>query len=202
MKLLMGGESRLLPPPALVQGANTSSRRGGQDFHVTANWRFSLKPHACSKSRKCRFLQGFRARDGVGGRPVVSSLWIRFEPFRVPRRVYHVPWFRRHRSSATRKSPEFPRRNAKTRWDEPAGLFDSSHLAVAVLVEAGGIEQPLKSLEKAMISNGAAHKAAQSAKLPNLQAPFERRLELVIERWPNLSESDRNRIVGIVECAE
>jgi len=108
-------------------------------FSCHCHWRFSLKPRACSKSRKCLFLQGFRARDGVGGRPVVSSLWIRFEPFRVPRGVYHVPWFRRHRSSATRKSPKFPRRNAKTRWGEPAGLFDSSHLAVAVLVEAAGL---------------------------------------------------------------
>jgi len=34
------------------------------------------------------------------------------------------------------QQPEFPRRNAKTRWDEPAGLFASSHLAVAVLVVA------------------------------------------------------------------
>jgi hypothetical protein len=29
-----------------------------------------------------------------------------------------------------------PLRNAKTRWGEPAGLFASSHLAVAVFVEA------------------------------------------------------------------
>lgn len=54
--------------------------------------------------------------------------------------VEHVPWFRRHRSLAIRKSREFPRRNAKTRWGEPAGQFASSHLAVAVLVEAPGIE--------------------------------------------------------------
>ena len=47
-----------------------------------------------------------------------------------------VPWFQRYRNSPTRKSPEFPRRNAKTRWGEPAGHFPSSHLAVVVLVEA------------------------------------------------------------------
>jgi hypothetical protein len=38
------------------------------------------------------------------------------------------------------KSPEFPRKNAKTRWGGPAGQFASSHLAVALLVEAPGIE--------------------------------------------------------------
>jgi hypothetical protein len=54
--------------------------------------------------------------------------------------VEHVPWFRRHRSLAIRKSPEFPYRNAKTRWGEPAGHFASSHLAVTVLMEAPGIE--------------------------------------------------------------
>jgi hypothetical protein len=131
MKLLMGGESRLLPPPALVQGANTSSGRDGQVFHVTANWRFSLKPHARSKSRKCRVLLGFRARDVFGGRPVVLSLWPRFEPFGVAIGVKRVPWFRRHRIFETRKFPEFPCRNAKTRWDEPAGLERNGHLAVA-----------------------------------------------------------------------
>jgi len=42
----------------------------------------------------------------------------------------------------TRKSPENLRRNAKTRWGEPAGQFASSHLAVALLVEAAGIVNP------------------------------------------------------------
>ena len=105
-------------------------------FSYHCHWRFSLKLHADSKLRKCPFLQEFRARDVFWGRPVVSSLWPRFEPFGVPRGVYRVPWFRRHQSAATRKSPEFPRRNAKTRWGEPAGHFASSHLAVASLVEA------------------------------------------------------------------
>jgi len=41
--------------------------RDGQVFQVTATWRFSLKPHACSKSRKSSILQGFRARDPFGG---------------------------------------------------------------------------------------------------------------------------------------
>ena len=50
--------------------------------------------------------------------------------------VEHVPWFRRHRSSAMRKSPEFPRRNAKTRWDEPAGLERNGHVAVTKFMEA------------------------------------------------------------------
>jgi len=42
---------------------------------------------------KVPFSQGFRARDGVGGRPVVSSLWPRFEPFRVALGANRVPWF-------------------------------------------------------------------------------------------------------------
>ncbi len=73
------------------------------------------------------------------GRPVVSSLWPRFEPFWVAMGVEHVPLFKDARRSPTRISLEFPRRNAKTRWGEPAGLFASSHLAVVVLVEAGGL---------------------------------------------------------------
>jgi hypothetical protein len=45
-----------------------------------------------------------------------------------------------------RKSPEFPCRNAKTRWGEPAGQFASSHLAAAQLVEAAGIHENFKTL--------------------------------------------------------
>jgi hypothetical protein len=61
---------------------------------------------------------------------VVWSLWLRIEPFEVARGVKRVPWFGDERSLATRKSPEFPGRNAKTRWDEPAGLERDGHLAV------------------------------------------------------------------------
>ena len=57
-----------------------------------------------------------------------------------------VPWFGDWRRLASRKIHEFPRRNAKTRWDEPAGQFALSHLAVACLVEAGGIEPPSRDI--------------------------------------------------------
>jgi hypothetical protein len=65
-----------------------------------------------------------------GGRPVVLSLWPRFEPFEVAMGVRRVPRIGVDRSLAIRKSPEFPRRNAKTRWGEPAGHFADGHLAV------------------------------------------------------------------------
>ena|GEM_PF-4818417 len=43
---------------------------------------------------------------------------------------------------ASRKSPEFPRRNAKTRWGEPAGLERNGHVAVTKCMEAGRIALP------------------------------------------------------------
>jgi len=57
--------------------AGTRSDRGKRwsGFSSHCHWPFSLKPHACSKSRTCRVLLGFRARNVFGGRPVVSSLW-------------------------------------------------------------------------------------------------------------------------------
>jgi|LakMenEpi03Aug12_release.lakeMendotaPanAssembly.Ray.scaffolds.fasta_scaffold39250_4 hypothetical protein len=82
---------------------------------------FSQKPLTHQKSQICRILQGFRARDSFGVSPVVLSLYPRFEPFGVAMGVKRVPWFGDERSLASRKSPEFPGRNAKTRWDEPAG---------------------------------------------------------------------------------
>ncbi len=54
--------------------------------------------------------------------------------------VKRVPWFGDERSLAAGKSPEFPRKNAKTRWDEPAGLERCGHVAVTFIVEAPGIE--------------------------------------------------------------
>jgi hypothetical protein len=103
----------------------------------TGVFRYNLTPVQNHESavfcRVSEYGTGFGASRG-------SRLWPRFQPFGVPRGVHGVPWFRRPRSSATPKSPEFPRRNAKTRWGEPAGLFASSHLAVALLVEAAGIE--------------------------------------------------------------
>ncbi len=72
----------------------------------------------------------------VGG----LSLWPRFEPFGMARGVKRVPWFRRHRIFETRKSPEFPRKNAKTRRGEPAGLERYGHVTVTNSMEAAGIE--------------------------------------------------------------
>ena len=54
--------------------------------------------------------------------------------------IKRVPWFGDWRSLAARKSPEFPRRNAKTRWGEPAGLERYGHVAVTKSMEAPGIE--------------------------------------------------------------
>lgn len=78
---------------------------------------------------------GFPSTGLVWVSPVVLSLWPRFEPFVVVMGGNRVPWFGEERSLAARKSPEFPRRNAKTRWGEPAGLvhvenFLRGHLAV------------------------------------------------------------------------
>jgi hypothetical protein len=70
------------------------------------------------------------------GRPVVLSLWPRFEPFGVEMGTRRVPCFPRHQNLPTRKSPEFPGRNAKTRWGEPAGLERNGHVAVADSMEA------------------------------------------------------------------
>ena len=72
--------------------------------------------------------------------PVVLSLWPRFEPFVVAMGGNRVPWFGDERRLAYRKSPEFPGRNAKTRWDEPAGLERNGHVAVTKSMEAPGIE--------------------------------------------------------------
>ena len=57
-----------------------------------------------------------------------------------------VPRFGDKRSLAARKSPEFPRRNAKTRWDQPAGLVQDGHVAVTKCMEAGGIEPPSRDI--------------------------------------------------------
>ena len=62
----------------------------------------------------------FPARDSCGANPVVWG----------------------ERCLASRKSPELPRRNAKTRWGEPAGPERCGHVAVTTLMEAGGIEPP------------------------------------------------------------
>ena len=43
-------------------------------------------------------------------------------------------------SATIAKAPILLGKNAKTRWGEPAGRFAWSRLAVAVLVEAAGIE--------------------------------------------------------------
>ncbi|MFN7888711.1 MAG: hypothetical protein ACK5OC_00350, partial [Pirellula sp.] len=83
---------------------------------------------------------GFPSTGRVGGRPVVSSLSPRVEPFGVAMGVKRVPWFGDWRRLASRKSPEFPRRNAKTRWCEPAGLERNGHVAVTKSMEAPGIE--------------------------------------------------------------
>jgi hypothetical protein len=50
--------------------------------------------------------------------------------------VKRVSWFGGERRFASRKSPEFPRRNAKTRWVEPAGLERNGHVAVTKSMEA------------------------------------------------------------------
>ena len=91
---------------------------------------FSQKPLTQQKSQIYRILRGFRARDSFGVSPVVLSLSSRFEPFEVAMCVKRVPWFGDERRLAARKSPEFPRRNAKTRWGEPAGLERNGHVAV------------------------------------------------------------------------
>jgi hypothetical protein len=91
------------------------------------------------------------------------------------RGVYPVPWFRRHRSLAIRKIPEFPRRNAKTRWGEPAGHFASSHLAVAVLVEAVSWTRNLAKIGSCFDSNATQPKGSFSVSVGALKgATFER----------------------------
>jgi hypothetical protein len=73
------------------------------------------------------------------GFPSTGLIWGEsrgFEPFGVARGTSRVPRFRRHRILATRKSPEFPGRNAKTCWVEPAGLERNGHLAVNKFMEA------------------------------------------------------------------
>lgn len=64
------------------------------------------------------------------GRPVLLSLWPRFEPFGVAMGVNRVPWFGEERGLDARKSPKFLGQNAKTRWGEPAGLERNGHVAV------------------------------------------------------------------------
>lgn len=59
-------------------------------------------------------------------------------------------------------------------------------------------ETPNKNKGKTSSEPKAGRNAGHSEALPNNLAPFDRLLELVIERWPTLSESDRNRIVRIV----
>ena len=49
-------------------------------------------------------------------------------------------------SATIAKAPILLGKNAKTRWGEPAGRFAWSRLAVAVLVEAGGIEPPSRDI--------------------------------------------------------
>ena len=66
--------------------------------------------------------------------------------------VKHVPWFGDERGLASRKSPEFPRRNAKTRWDEPAGLERNGHVAVTKSMEAASWTRNVANFQIAEIN--------------------------------------------------
>ncbi len=79
---------------------------------------------------------GFPSTGRVWGLFRGLSLWPRFEPFGVEMGARRVPWFGDERRLATRKSTEFPSRNAKTRWDEPAGLERCGHVTVTKSMEA------------------------------------------------------------------
>jgi hypothetical protein len=84
--------------------------------------------------------------------PVVLSLWPRFEPFGAAMGSRRVPWFGDERSLAARKSREFPRRNAKTRWGEPAGLERNGHVAVTKCMEAASWTRNVANFQIAEIN--------------------------------------------------
>ena len=67
--------------PKVLSFEHIGTQRSGFSCHCPG--RFSLKPHGGTKTRKCRVLQDFRARDSFGVSPVLLSLWPRFEPFGV-----------------------------------------------------------------------------------------------------------------------
>jgi len=64
-------------------------------------------------------------------------------------------------------------------------------------MEAGGIKQPSNFQGKPHVSTNPKQNPKHSDALPNDQAPIDSRLNLVLDRWPTLSDADRNRIAKI-----
>lgn len=60
-------------------------------------------------------------------------------------------------------------------------------------MEVKGLEQPAKSLEKSHTPTNAAHKQAQLTTVPNDAAHADKRLTDIVNVWPSLTESERNR---------
>ena len=77
-----------------------------------------------------------------------------------------------------------------------------THEIIGQINGGQGIRTTAKNTGKTKIFGDAAHKAAQSDAMPNNQAHFDQRLNAVIDRWPTLSESERNRIAKIVGGAK
>ncbi len=61
-------------------------------------------------------------------------------------------------------------------------------------MEVWGLEQPAKPLGNSHIETPAAHKQAQLATVPNEEAHSDQRLTDIVNVWPTLTESDRNRV--------
>ena len=120
--------------------SDTSSGRPGQVFYVTATgvFRQNLTP---VRNRECAmFCRVSEHGTGLGVVP-----W--FRAFGPDLSLFGWRWVpTASRGLCNGEARRFAKpldllgRNAKTRWGEPAGHFASSHLAVALLVEAAGIE--------------------------------------------------------------
>lgn len=91
---------------------------------------------------KLLILRHLRVRDAFRVSHGVLSLLVVLSPSGLKICVGGVTRRKSIRMSNTCKSPEFPRRNAKTRWGEPAGPERCGHVAVTTSMEAGGIEPP------------------------------------------------------------
>jgi hypothetical protein len=68
-------------------------------------------------------------------------------------------------------------------------------------MEVKGLEQPAKPLENSHIETHAAHKQAQLPALPNEEAHTDQRLTDIVNIWPCLTESERNRAHEIASDA-
>ena len=60
-------------------------------------------------------------------------------------------------------------------------------------MEVKGLEQPAKSLGKSHTETIAAHKQAQLATVPKDAAHADQQLTDIVNIWPSLTQSERNR---------